>query len=397
LRSIVRLEGAIQRYDWGSRTALAALRGRPVPSAEPEAELWLGAHANGEAHVVAEDGARVPLSAWIARDPAAVLGDAGVSRFGPRLPFLFKLLAVDAPLSLQAHPDAEQARAGFARERHLDPAERIYADAEAKPELVVAHTAFRVLAGLRPIAAIRSSLARVGLGEDVAGEGEAWLRAFLARWLSHGRDDARDAALGRALERAGRDDPIEARMLALAERHPGDPGVVAPLLLHEMLLAPGEALFLEAGELHCYLEGVAAEIMASSDNVLRAGLTTKRRAVGELLRIGRFAQREPALLRAAPVAPGVATYDTPADCFALSTVEVGSAGVAIAERSGVEIVLCHAGRVAIAEGAGGPALALGPGESGLVPAAAGPYRLTGAGRLYRATVPPIGVAAEPGR
>ncbi len=173
-------------------------------------------------------------------------------------------------------------------------------------------------------------------------------------------------------------------MRALAAHYPRDPGVIAPLLLHRVELAPGEALFLEAGELHCYLGGVAAEIMAASDNVLRAGLTGKPLAVDELLRVGRFAPRRPDVLRASESAPGVRTWCAPAPHFELGAIEVGPAGVAVSARDGVELLLCHDGEVRVV---GGPTLRRG--ESCLVPAAAGPYRLEGAGRLYRAGVPAI--------
>ena len=375
MQPIVRLVGAIQNYPWGSRRALAELLGRSAPSDAPEAELWLGAHAKGEARVETESGERVALSAWIARDPVGVLGADVAARFGERLPFLLKLLAVERALSLQAHPDEEQARIGF------ESGVGHYVDGEAKPELVVAHTRFEALSGFRPLDAIRASLASVGLGALLAPD-ETDARGLFARWFAPADEAARDAALARALDAACSDDPAEAAMRELAAHYPGDPGVIAPLLLHRVELAPGEALFLEAGELHCYLGGVAAEIMAASDNVLRAGLTGKPLAVDELLRIGRFAPRVPTVLRAAESAPGVRTWCAPAPHFELGAIEVGADGVAIAARGGVEVLLCHAGRVRVG---GGPTLRQG--ESCLVPAAVGPYRLEGAGRLYRAGVP----------
>jgi len=389
---IVRLQGAIRSYDWGSRTALAELLGADSPSVEPQAELWLGAHPLGEAAVLTPHGERVPLGAWIERDPVAALGAEVAERFAGRLPFLLKMLAVERALSLQAHPDAAQARAGFAREQRegRDAAERLYVDAEAKPELVVAHSRFRALCGFRPLAEIAAAFERVGLGA-LAPPADApaapWLRALLARWLAPDAGPERDAQLSRALAAARPDDPAEACMLRLAEEHPRDPGVLAPLLLHHVELAPGEALFLEAGELHCYLEGIAAEIMAASDNVLRAGLTTKHRAVDELLRVARFEPRAPRILRAADRSPGVRAWATPAERFELSIVDVAGAAVEIAERSGIEILLCHEGGVRVEPIGGGDALSLRRGESSLVPAAVGSYRIAGAGRLYRATVP----------
>ena len=395
MQRILRLEPAIQHYDWGSHTILAELLGRPGHGVLPEAELWLGAHPNGSALVVSEDGRRTPLGEWVERDPRGVLGDAVFARFGARLPFLLKVLAVERALSLQAHPDDEQARDGYHREVRdsVERDARLYVDERAKPELVLAHTRFRALCGFRPLGEIRAGLTRMGLGDIAPSTGVAetdWLRAFFARWFAPDAIGSRDARLDRALDaatHASADDEAAAWMLRLAEQHPGDPGILAPLLLNGIELAPGEAIFLEAGELHCYLEGTAAEIMASSDNVLRAGLTTKARASDELLRIGRFESRRPQVLRGAQRATGVRVYATPAIEFELGDLDVGADGVAIAGERGVEVLLCHQGSVRLAPVEGGGALALASGESCLVPAAVGAYRIVGAGRLYRAAVP----------
>jgi mannose-6-phosphate isomerase len=395
MQRILRLEGAIKSYDWGSHTILATLQGRPGPSSEPEAELWLGAHANGSALALLPDGTRIALGALVERDPRGVLGDAVFARFGARFPFLFKVLAVARALSLQAHPDAEQARAGYQREQHGGVAleARLYADDRAKPELVLAHTRFHALCGFRPLAEIRAGFVRMGLGDVAppggAAEGE-WLRGFFARWFAPDAIASRAMRIDRALAAAARadeNDEAAALMLRLAAEHPGDPGILAPLLLHSIELSPGEAIFLEAGELHCYLEGAAAEIMSSSDNVLRAGLTTKRRAGDELLRIGRFASRRPEVLRAAPDATGVSVYATSAEEFELGSVEVGGEGVVMSGERSVEVLLCYEGSVQLAPLAGGEALALERGESCLVPADVGGYRIVGQGRLYRASVP----------
>ena len=395
MQRILPLEGAIKSYDWGSHTILATLQGKPGPSSEPEAELWLGAHANGPALALLPDGTRVALGTLVERDPRGMLGDAVFARFGARFPFLFKVLAVARALSLQAHPDAEQARVGYQREQSGGVAleARLYADDRAKPELVLAHTRFSALCGFRPLAEIRAGFERMGLG-DVAppvdvDEGE-WLRGFFARWFAPDAIASRATRLERALDAAARasaSDEAAALMMRLAAQHPGDPGILAPLLLHSIELAPGEAIFLEAGELHCYLEGAAAEIMSSSDNVLRAGLTSKRRAGAELLRIGRFASRRPQVLRGAAGAPGVSVYATTAEEFELGSVEVGAEGVAITGERSVEVLLCYAGAVQVAPLAGGDALALASGQSCLVPAAVGDYRIVGQGHLYRASVP----------
>jgi mannose-6-phosphate isomerase len=397
VHALLRLRGAIQRYDWGSRTALAELQGRPAPSETPEAELWLGAHPKGPAEVDV-DGRWEPLDRALGWAGEAWLGAAVVQAFGPRLPFLLKVLAVERPLSIQAHPDAVQARAGFERERADPPGERRYADPYPKPELVCALTPFRALCGFRPVEEVRARLAPLGLEALLGDSGDAE-EARLARlyrgWLESDPEDRR-RGLARAVEGARREaarDRASAWLLRLAEVYPADPGLLAPLLLHDVELAPGEALFLAPGTLHCHLAGTAVEIMASSDNVLRGGLTSKAVHLDELLRVTRFESRPPSVLAGEERAPGERVYRTEAAEFELSRLEPSAgAAVAIAARRGIEILLCERGPVRVA--ADGASLALGRGESCLVPAAAGPYRVEGSGRVFRAAIP-SGLAAEP--
>src|SRR4051812_3985443 len=162
------LENVLRPYAWGSRTAIAELLGRPA-SGGPEAELWIGAHPDspsaalapvsggrGRHRPEADDGGRLALDTLIAEDPEHHLGSASVAAFGPRLPFLLKVLAAETPLSLQVHPTLSQAREGFAREEAagVDPAapERNYKDAFHKPEMIFALTPFEALCGFRPAA-----------------------------------------------------------------------------------------------------------------------------------------------------------------------------------------------------------------------------------------------------
>ncbi len=337
------------------------------------------------------------LGELVERDPRGVLGDAVFARFGARFPFLFKVLAVARALSLQAHPDAEQARAGLSARaaRRASRARRASTPTITRSPSWWSRTrAFRALCGFRSLAAIRAGFERMGLADLAppagAAEGE-WLRGLLRALVrARRRRASRATRIDRALDaaaRASERDDAAALMLRLAAQHPGDPGILTPLLLHSIELSPGEAIFLEAGELHCYLEGAAAEIMSSSDNVLRAGLTTKRRAADELLRIGRFASRRPQVLRGAMGVPGVCVYATTAEEFELASVEVSGEGVVRTCERSVEVLLCYEGAVQVAPLAGGDALALASGQSCLVPAAVGAYRIRGQGRLYRASVP----------
>lgn len=269
---IDRLTNPIKDYAWGSRTAIAALTGRPGPSPGPEAEMWLGAHPAGPSRL-SRAGQERGLDEVVAADPLGELGAATVARFGPRLPYLMKLIAVDAPLSLQVHPSAERARAGFSR--------GVYGDPYPKPELIYALTPFTALAGLRPPAEAAELLAGLGVAslrpvvERLRlGETRDALRMLL-EWPGRERE-------GLVAELAGRGG---AEVAGLAARYPEDPAVLAPLLMRRHELRPGQALYLGAGVLHAYLAGFGVEIMGSSDNVLRAGLTPKPIRVEELLRV----------------------------------------------------------------------------------------------------------------
>ncbi len=394
MRRIALLENPILDYAWGSRTAIAGLLGAPGPSDAPQAELWMGAHPSAPSHLLL-DGRRVSLADLVAREPLALLGASVLERFGARLPFLAKLLAAAAPLSLQAHPDAAQARAGFERENALGlpirSGRRCYRDASHKPELLCALEPFEALCGFRTPEAIRACVERLGvvaLEERVrsALARSDPLAALLGDLLrlepvrcSALVDEAAEAASALA-------DPGLAWIPRLARLHPGDVGALAPLFLEYVLLAPGEALFLAAGELHGYLGGFAVEVMASSDNVLRGGLTTKHIDVEELLQILRFEPRAARPLRPEPDASGALRYVTPAEEFELSSVSLGPGrSFSAGDARGIEILLCTRGGARVS--AGEVPIELGPGRSCLVPAAAGAYRAEGEGELYRIAVP----------
>ncbi|MFI2649531.1 mannose-6-phosphate isomerase, class I [Micromonospora fulviviridis] len=376
------LQGRIRDYAWGSRTAIAELQGRAVPSAGPEAELWLGAHPGGPA-TVDRDGNPVSLTELLVAEPVHWLGERLVGRFGTRLPFLLKVLAADAPLSLQAHPDAEQARAGYA----ADTGRVNYVDPYHKPELLVALSEFEALCGFRDPAESAAAIAAFGVPalEPVVAalrtgpEGLREAVRLLLSWPAAERAGLVADVL--AAEVAG---PDAGLARALAVHYPADPGVVVALLLHHVRLAPGEAIWMPAGNLHAYLRGTGVEIMAASDNVLRGGLTPKRVDVDELLRVLRFEVLDEPVVRPEPVAPGVVTWLVPVDDFALHRVEVTPGGPAARlDLPGPRVVLCRAGEVTVADGVGTVTLAAG--QAAIGTAAGGPLVLDGAGEAFVAT------------
>jgi mannose-6-phosphate isomerase len=240
----------VQHYSWGDPTFIPELLGRP-PDGRPWAELWLGTHASGPSRLA--DGR--PL-----RDVT-----------GP-LPYLLKVLAAAAPLSLQTHPNAEQARVGYQTGRYVDP--------YAKPELLCALTSFEAFCGVRPPDETVAVLEELGLDR-------------LARAFEHTgmRETVRALVGGRVpiepvVESCAASDRADAAwVVTLAERHPGDPSVLVTLLLNYVQLEPGEAIQLGPGNLHAYLSGAGVELMGASDNVVRAGLTTKPVDVDTLLEV----------------------------------------------------------------------------------------------------------------
>ncbi|SDD02604.1 mannose-6-phosphate isomerase, class I [Streptomyces prasinopilosus] len=379
-----RLDNTIRPYAWGSTTAIARLLG-VEPTGEPQAEMWMGAHPGAPSRT-----GRGTLAEVIAADPERELGAASVAKFGPRLPFLLKLLAAGAPLSLQVHPDLDQAKAGYADEERrgvpADAAHRTYKDANHKPELVCALTEFDGLCGFRE--PLRAAALLDALGVDSlkpyvdllhARPEEAALREVLTALLTADRDEmARTVTeAAAACDRLGGD---HAPYAAIAHHYPGDPGVIAAMLLNHVRLQPGEALYLGAGVPHAYLNGLAVEIMANSDNVLRCGLTPKHVDVPELLRIVRFEPRDPGVLRPEAAPDGEELYETPTDEFRLSRYVLPAGGATHdLTRATPQILLCTAGSVRAGEHE------LSPGTSVFVPAGER-AEVSGTGTLFRATV-----------
>ena len=387
---ILRLDNPIQTYAWGSRSAIAELQGRE-PTAEPEAEMWMGAHPKAPS-VVQLDGEAIPLHEAITRHPETLLGTDVHRAYGPRLPFLLKVLAAGEPLSIQAHPDREQATAGFAREQEqgiaIDAAWRNYRDQNHKPEIIYALTPFTALRGMRSASELAKRLEAVGLSDwlmDGASPREG-LRRFLAL-----DGEALERARQLVLDRRGSLDASSAEWIERLEAHyPGDRGVLAPVLLHLVELEPGQALFTGPGILHAYLGGVGVELMASSDNVLRCALTQKHVDGDELLRIARF-DGASGLIEPV-VESGVSTFETLADEFKLRVIELESGRHFVSAQSfeGIEILFCSKGSGRLEAVSGGEpneeAFAFRQGDAFLVPGCHGPYRLVGQATVFSAGV-----------
>ena len=370
----VRLSNIPRDYAWGSRTAIAELLGTEA-SGRPEAEYWLGTHP-GSPSMMLQTGTGGGL------DPLSDL---------TTLPFLLKILAAAAPLSLQAHPTTEQARRGFDRENALgiplDAPNRNYRDAMHKPELIYALSAeFAALCGFRPVAQTRALLTKLGADPLVAGllrrlAGDTELRSVF-EWLisrSAGVDDlvARVVELARV-----RPEPEFEMVGDLAEAYPGDPGIVIALLLNRVVLHPGQVLYLPAGNIHAYLRGVGIELMAASDNVLRGGLTPKHIDVDELLAVLDFVPTAVPYLEPDRPSPGLEVFrpDVPDFELVVVTPETRPARFSPGAES---ILLCLDGPCRVTGTTS--SLLLGRGESVYVSADEGELEFEASGTVFVAT------------
>lgn len=384
------LENTIRDYAWGSPDAIQHLLGRPV-TGEPAAELWMGAHSGAPSRVFGgpEDGAN--LDTLIAENAVDLLGPTVVSAFGPRLPYLFKVLAAAKPLSLQAHPSRDQAKAGFRAEQAdgtlaADDPKRNYRDDQAKPELIAALTRFEALCGFAEAEVVVRRLDTL-----LAAGGPSSLRdlrsslldgqprqAIAATLVSLLRPDDRvgiralvDATVATAatLLDAGPDgtDPSIALLPRLAQDFPGDTGVLVSLLCNFVVLQPGQALYLPAGNLHAYCSGLGMELMNASDNVLRGGLTPKHIDVDELLHVLDTTPRPATPLEPTPVEPGWVSYDTDAPSF-----ELGRIDGPLTLPAAPQILFCASGSARLTAIGTGESRALGAGQSVFVADADGP-------------------------
>jgi mannose-6-phosphate isomerase len=384
------LNSPVRHYPWGSHTVIPELLGLPSPADEPYAELWMGAHPDAPSVLV--DG--TPLDAAISANPDGLLGTEVHERFGPRLPFLMKVLAADRPLSLQAHPTTAQAEAGYAAEEaagvpNIDPT-RTFKDPFHKPEILVAITPVEALCGFRPVEESLHCLAKLQLPElkpTIAALARGGLRAAIPQLLAlsaRRRQSLVRAVADRAASYVAAHDPefINTYRWAatLADTYPGDPGVVISLMCNHLRLAPGEAVFLPAGNLHAYLCGAGVEVMASSDNVLRGGLTNKHVDLAALIEVLDFTDGKVPVLH--PVlGRGGLRYPVPVEDFDLTRVQV-DVDPGVLTTSGPQVLMCAEGTAVLTTTDG--EIVLQRGGSAFVPAGR-PITAHGPALLYRVT------------
>lgn len=397
---IYRLENSIRHYCWGSKTFIPELMGKNTTPDEPCAELWMGAHPRSPSRIITSEG-ESPLSQLISQDPVAVLG----TQRNQALPFLLKVLAADRPLSIQAHPGIKQAREGFADENaagvHLDSFQRNYKDPNHKPELICALTPFDVLCGFRKFDQIAELIYHLDL-DLIIPEISVFLtapnsksfRLFFYNLMSLAGQEKSDflnllfRKINMKKSRSKEEEIAFDWVIRLMEIYPDDIGACAPIILNTARLQPGEALYIDSGILHSYLNGAGIEIMANSDNVLRGGLTVKHVDVDELMKTLKFNESIPRIIRPETTDNIEFIYSTTAREFRLSRIELDYSVLFNPKtRTGAEIILSVNGTSEVIFGPGEQKLLLSKGESVFIPFYTGAYTIQGKTILYRATIP----------
>ncbi len=400
MKTIGILKNTIQEYAWGSLTDIPELLEQPA-TGRPQAELWMGAHAKAPSQVY-HDGKWQSLMDVIESHPEDVLGKKTAEQFGGKLPYLFKVLAAARPLSVQAHPNAHQAKEGFARENRLGipltAFNRNYKDDNHKPECICALTEFWGMNSFRRVPEIvkyLSALCGNVLNDEIdllkRQPDSIGLKQLFQSLLTLPAEQ-KQAAIAAGVSCAGASngdaDPVFSWVRRLHAEYPTDIGSLFPALFNLYRLSPGQALFLAAGEPHAYLEGLGIELMANSDNVLRGGLTEKHLDVPELIHILTFQQQVPSVILPKQCNEVEWGYDTPAEEFRLSMISPtpGRRWVSRDDRC-VDILLCTLGQVAVDGGADHEPVHLRKGMSVVVPASVGAYHVYGNGVCYQASLP----------
>jgi len=392
------LKNIVKEYSWGSYTAIPKLLGKRPPYDKPQAEVWIGANISASSMVKTGSKWEV-LKDLIDKYPDEILGRECTKNYGGQLPFLFKIIAASEPLSIQAHPNRTWAKEGFNRESKLgiplDSFRRNYKDENHKPECVCALTGFEALCGFRGVhetilllekacpGTLKKQINELKNDTDPSG-----LKSFFTSvMIMH--NDRKKRVVSEAFRNAGifaDENPAFKWVSVIAGKYPSDIGAIAPLFLNYIYLEPGQAMFIQTGQIHTYLEGVALELMADSDNVIRGGLTPKHVDVRELLNIVKFKQ-----LKTGIILPeknrNESIYGTPAGEFVLSAINVtNSETYTSPEKRSVEIILCIEGRAVIA-GSENDKLNIAKGKSVIIPASVKKYSISGKATLYKASVP----------
>ncbi|TOZ86885.1 mannose-6-phosphate isomerase, class I [Vibrio parahaemolyticus] len=390
---IYTLKNPIKNFPWGSRTAICDYFGIENPTSDHQAELWMGAHPLASSGI-SVNGEDVRLCDAIAQNPEYWLGKQAPTSMAS-LPFLMKILAAEEPLSIQVHPSKSAAEQGFKLENKkaipLDAASRNYKDDNHKPELVYAVTPYLAMNGFREFECIVRSFDYLNIAsiEDIFTPFKSKpcsmsLKAFFSALLSL-TGEKKDKAISElisSLKINGSECPEEAALVERFQKlYPHDIGLFSPLFLNVIELKPGEAMFLYAETPHAYIQGLGIEVMANSDNVLRAGLTPKHIDVKELVKNTRFESIPFSELTMKPESlEGREIYPIPVGDFKFDILTPNE-GIDISVSS-AEILFCVSGSVTVTIDFDSRSIIKG--ESVVLPASIEKYSVLGEGQLARA-------------
>lgn len=379
------LENSVRGYDWGTVDKIPEFLG-VAATGKPMAELWMGTHPMAPSSVLSTGGTRQSLR--------EIAGE---------LPFMLKVLSARYPLSLQVHPDLTTAREGFDRENRegtpVDSPIRSFKDPNHKPEMVYALSTFDMIVGFRPTAEILRLLSTIHL--PLATELRQRLATNpgfsgivgLVEWLLSTPPSPTEindliVQCGDLVDRGIDVKRAYATALLVHREFPKDVGVVIALLMNRLTLQPGEAAFLGTGVIHAHLKGLCVEAMAASDNVLRAGLTTKHIDPLALVRCLDAGMSRVARVIPQIVSSGVEVFDPGIGDFALTVAQssqADNAGVRLTA-SGPRIILCTAGYI-VCRSIHGEEIDLQRGQSLFAFADDGPITLTGTGEAAEVSAP----------
>lgn len=390
---IFSLKNQIQNYAWGSREILGRMRGVPVPTEQPEAEVWVGAHPAAPSRATV-DGAESPLNELIVENPSRFLRPDRTSDW---FPFLFKILAIDAPLSIQVHPTPEQAIAGFedeqARGIAIDAPYRNYKDRYSKPETVIALSPMRVLTGVRPVEQLKTLAAAFGAAwlDERAELSPKQLLTEIIRLPEETASAAVQHLVDTAAGLLGASNDVVADAAELVRivdgKYPGDRGLLVAFVMNLVHLAPGESAFTPDGQVHAYVSGTAIELMNPSDNVMRAGLTAKHIDTEELIKVLGEKQDAPVIQRPNPEDGPLGAYAMWDERMSVTRVRIEEGKPLSYTFKGISAALSVAGKVTIQakDGNGTDEFVLGATESVLHVGEPSEAVLSGSGELYIAS------------
>ncbi|KAJ0962712.1 hypothetical protein J5N97_027834 [Dioscorea zingiberensis] len=414
IRKPQRLRCSVQNYDWGrageeSTVALLFSRNNPIDPARPYAEFWIGTHPSGPSSLLSlgsSDSQPTLLKSWILENPSVLLGDKVFDKWGGDLPFLFKVLSVSKALSIQAHPDKKLAK----KLHEMHP--NVYKDSNHKPEMAIALTEFKALCGFISIEELKDVLTGVPEITEMIGDEDVHrymkfketdpydktkvvLLSIFTKLMSTCKE-AVSESVSKLKYRLNIENKVrtltekEQLALQLEKQYPNDIGVISSFFFNYVKLVPGEALYIGANEPHAYISGECIECMATSDNVVRAGLTPKYKDVQTLCSMLTYKQGYPEVLREAPLNTNISRYTPPFDEFEVDHISLSPReSVSCPPVLGPSIFLVVAGEGSIQMCPGTDEDSIIVGDAYFVPAKTEIRLITGAAgelQVYRAGV-----------